>query len=203
MVGKTRRWSRKSKVVRPVARVNEFGRVADSFFFPIASGFRPEVADRLLGADFMLFGRLITTLGTFVECSGTSLITRVLAKGVMELITPSATRFHPQAYVRRCIQYTLIVTIAGTGEEIFADDHGDKIAWMIEWLRGVASEDADRKRPCVSSVFSFFSIALSCLFLLSFHSVFVIFFSYCLPHTLSLLCPFFVTSLIPIFPVSL
>lgn len=84
------------QVRRPVARPNEFGRVADSFFFPVASGFRPEVAERLLGADFLLLGRLLTTLGTFVECSGNSMATRVLAKGVVELITPSATRFHPQ-----------------------------------------------------------------------------------------------------------
>lgn len=45
--------------------------------------------------------------------------------------------------MRRCVQYALIVTIAGTGEVIFADDHREGLGWMKDWLREVASEDAD------------------------------------------------------------
>jgi hypothetical protein len=37
-VGTSRRWSRKLTVKKPVAKSNEFGRFADTFFFPLVAG---------------------------------------------------------------------------------------------------------------------------------------------------------------------
>ncbi len=62
-----------------------------------------ENRDRLMGTDFLVFGRLLTTLATIVACSGNNIGTRVLARSLVDVITPAPTRFHAQVCVCVCV----------------------------------------------------------------------------------------------------
>lgn len=55
----------------------------------------------LFGRDHFLLGRLLVTLGTFVECCGPSPQTLPLAAGVLELVHSRGVHDSPEPYVRR------------------------------------------------------------------------------------------------------
>mmetsp|Transcript_13157 Transcript_13157/g.20650 ORF Transcript_13157/g.20650 Transcript_13157/m.20650 type:complete len:456 (-) Transcript_13157:60-1427(-) len=141
--GKSRRWSKKLSLKAPVARANEFGKYADTFFFALVSGWHSEGAARVLGSDFMLGGRILCSLGSFVECGGNSPSTRVIGKSLVQLLFLPSVRLHPQVFVRRCAQFAFMKVLFTIPESLFIDDFRQDLSGLLEWVQGAAQEDGD------------------------------------------------------------
>ena len=93
-LGKTRRWSNKSKIKRPRPQENQFGKHAKAFFFGMLSGWNEETSQRLLHVDMYILGRMISSLGVFIECCGNSPATPMLASGLLDLTSHASLRQH-------------------------------------------------------------------------------------------------------------
>jgi len=54
------------------------------------------------GVDFVLLGRVVATLGVYVECASNAPSTRVAAASLVPILRHASLRYHQQPFVRRC-----------------------------------------------------------------------------------------------------
>ncbi len=53
------------------------------------------------GVDFVLLGRVVATLGVYVECASNAPSTRVAAASLVPILRHASLRYHEQPFVRR------------------------------------------------------------------------------------------------------
>lgn len=108
--GKTRVWGHtrlrqlREGSTLPRSRRNTFPEVALRWTSALLGAVQDRAGSKgidLFGRDFVVLGRLLGTIGTFVECSGHSLQTPRLAAALLELLQAPAVAGHPEAFVRR------------------------------------------------------------------------------------------------------
>ncbi|GBF95877.1 hypothetical protein Rsub_08468 [Raphidocelis subcapitata] len=109
----------------------------------------------LFGRDSLLLGRLLTTLGTFMECVDQAPAAAPLAAGVLELLRAPQVHAHPQVFVRRCALMAAAqvvshlpparlagAAIGGRGDAVDAQ-LVDRLQWLQHWASGAAASEAD------------------------------------------------------------
>lgn len=144
--GKTRRWSDRSKIRRAPAGVNEFGDLLQVFFFALIRGMHDAQASaRLLGVDFVLLGRVVGTLGVYIECASNSPAARGAAKSLVDVVRHASLRFHQQPFVRICVHFALSRVLLALPQHVFLADFSDAVDELRQWLSEACSEDTDEE----------------------------------------------------------
>ncbi|KAL0019958.1 hypothetical protein WJX79_006691 [Trebouxia sp. C0005] len=109
-LGKSRRWGVKSLEKQQQAAANLAPKAPPNAFpsvaLPWAAALLKDCDVERHGVDLfnrdpLLLGRLLITLGIFVECAGAAPIAAQLAACVLELVRSPGVQGHPQPYVRR------------------------------------------------------------------------------------------------------
>ena len=107
----------------------------------------------LFGRDALLLGRLLATLGTFMECAKDAPPAAPLAAGLLELLRAPEVHAHAEAYVRRCAlaaaaQVAACLPAARLAGAAVGGGRGDAadeaLVGRLEWMRGWAAEAAAR-----------------------------------------------------------
>jgi hypothetical protein len=144
--GKTRRWSDRSKVRKAAVGVNEFGELLEVFFFALVGGMHDAQASaRLLGVDFVLLGRVVATLGVYIECACNSPAARVAAKSLVAVLRHASLRHHQQPFVRRCVHFALTRVLIALPQHVFLADYADATDDLQQWLTEACNEDPDEE----------------------------------------------------------
>ncbi|KAK9822493.1 hypothetical protein WJX81_003452 [Elliptochloris bilobata] len=154
-VGVSRRWGVRAlaKLQAPPARTrrNRFPEVAAAWTEGLLAGCHAETHGvDLFGRDALLLGRLLTTLGTLVECAAPAPVTAHLAAAVLELLSAPSVHAHPQPFVRRSAlvaasQVVGALPSARLAGALAGGPGGESdlgLLTRLEWLRGWAARAA-------------------------------------------------------------
>lgn len=144
--------------MKEVTRRNAFGAVAVEWAGAILSGMHGSGRSHgidLFGRDFVLLGRLLTTLGTFAECSGFSAATPRVAAAVLELLQAPVVSEHAQPYVRRAALLAGVQILSALPPASIAAEHSggapstgsltQRIHWLRDWATLRLESDADEQ----------------------------------------------------------
>ena len=134
-------------------RKNRFVEVVPEFMLPLMKDFdaRKHGVD-FFGIDYLVLGRLVTTLGLFVECSSVSQATGPLCQLLLELMR--AIGFHEQPFVRRSVLAagcSILVSLPTaallqhTGTNNTAVELLGGLDWLQKYAASTTQNDADEE----------------------------------------------------------
>ncbi|KAK9804941.1 hypothetical protein WJX73_001262 [Symbiochloris irregularis] len=156
--GRTRRWggaAKKDKAQR--VHRNTFPSVAKEWAAALLRECDVEKQGvDLMGRDSLLLGRLLITLGTFVEAAAPAPVSMQLAAAVLELLSSAPVGAHAQPYVRRAAivtasQVMMALSPARVAGALVGGSQGDSAdALLVDrlqavraWAEEVAEKDVD------------------------------------------------------------
>jgi len=125
---------------------NRFAPHAGLFFFPLLRFYDNEANTfNLLGEDSVLLGKLVYSLGVFVECVGGSQSADFLIRLCRALIEFLwCIRYHPSAYVRRALLYALTAPLSVMPSHILLDAQlFDDLYELQLWVQDIFQNDTD------------------------------------------------------------
>lgn len=136
-----------------LVRKNRFVDVVPEFMLPLMRDFdaRKHGVD-FLGIDFLVLGRLITTLGLFVECSSVSQATGPLSRLLLDLMR--AVGSHKQPFVRRSVLAagcSILVSLPTaailpkSGGSSADDELFGRLHWLQKYATSAFQEDEDEE----------------------------------------------------------
>jgi len=106
----------------------------------------------LFGPDGILLGKLLYSLGIFLECIGQTMDNRQSVHSLIELVY--IFRYHKQAHVRRsAIFATTRVFHALSSEVLLSDEFSRDLMEIHDWLAGVTNDDPDEDCRALARTF--------------------------------------------------
>ncbi|CAM6043737.1 unnamed protein product [Sphagnum compactum] len=130
---------------------NRFAPVAMAFMLPIMRDHDKKTHGvDLLGPDFIVLGKLVHTLGVFMECLLLQPEAAVLGVALLDLLHSRGISKHEEAYVRRAALYAAsqVIQSLHPSQVASAVTGGDEtiakgLDWIREWALGIAENDVD------------------------------------------------------------
>lgn len=140
--GKTRIIT-KGRTVHPLVEMdNQFSKNAGCFFFPLLINYdRKQNSFNLLGDDSYLLGRLIYTLGIFINSASNSMVVRKLAKSLLEFLW--IFRYHVEVFVRQSLLFSLSMVILNVPPSLLISEMESELFEYQSWLQDVTMQDPD------------------------------------------------------------
>ncbi|KAF5184102.1 Telomere length regulation protein tel2-like protein [Thalictrum thalictroides] len=163
--GKSREWSlRSSKRQENLVdqTINKFPMYAAAFMLPAMQGFdKKRHGVDLLGADFVVLGKLIYMLGICMKCTAMHPEASALAPHFLDMLSSREVSCHVETYVRRSVLFAASCILISLHPSFVASalvEGNPEISKGLEWIRTwslhVADSDADNE--CAS-------MAMTCL----------------------------------------
>lgn len=107
----------------------------------------------LFNRDAFLLGRLLVTLGTFLECSSNSHVSPALAAATIELIRSPQVHQNCESYVRRAAMLAAAQSLCALSPAVLAssllpmsnasNDLQERLQWLQNWISSSEEDDLD------------------------------------------------------------
>lgn len=163
--GKSRKWSLKS--VKGQENLldqskNKFPMYAAAFMLPAMQGFdKKRHGVDLLGADFVVLGKLIHMLGVCMKCTAMHPEASALAPHVLDMLSSREVSHHAEAYVRRSVLFAASCILIAIHPSFVASamvEGNPEISKGLEWIRAwsIHVTESDTDNECSS-------MAMTCL----------------------------------------
>ncbi|KAL5717818.1 hypothetical protein ACHQM5_010781 [Ranunculus cassubicifolius] len=162
--GKSRRWSLQSSRSRENSDLakNRFPIYAAAFMLPAMQGFdKKRHGVDLLGADFIVLGKLIHMLGMCIKCTALHPEASALAPHFLDMLSSREVSHHAEAYVRRsvlfaasCILIALHPSFVASALAEGNSEISNGLEWIRTWALHIAESDTDNECS---------SMAMACL----------------------------------------
>jgi len=139
---KTRRFGRNNKPTPPSLTLNRFSACAGSFFYPLLRYFdrQTDACLDLLGADHLLYERLIYALGNVVLATRNLPCSRNMSLTMLEFVR--CARHHTEVGVRRAVLYAVCAALLALPSCSLVGD-ASVVADLSDWLRMTNEHDTD------------------------------------------------------------
>ncbi|KAF9615848.1 hypothetical protein IFM89_026736 [Coptis chinensis] len=159
--GKSRKWSlhsAKRQEYQVEQSKNNFPLYAAAFMLPAMQGFdKKRHGVDLLGADFVVLGRLIYMLGICMKCTAMHPEASALAPHFLDLLSSREVSHHAEAYVRRSVIFAascVLIALHPSSVATALLEGNPEISKGLEWIRTwslhVAESDTDTE--CASGL---------------------------------------------------
>lgn len=170
IVSRTRRFAHKSK--SPKLRINHFGNVASSFFYPLLHGFGRRDVLKLNGLkvyqdqENILLLRFLKTLSAVMLAAQNCPLASRMGKEVLELMW--IVRNHDEATVRLAVTENIGSVLIAVPKDAIIDELSEPLMEMREWLllsQNVVNGEHDANcRALNARVLSFINLIISSTF---------------------------------------
>ncbi|XP_072273765.1 telomere length regulation protein TEL2 homolog isoform X2 [Pyxicephalus adspersus] len=142
IASKTKHFSKGQKQAPPTPAPNRYYLVAGDFFFPLIRNFdRPVVTFNPLGADHLVLGRMVQTLGILIHLAQHAPTVTQMGKAMLELVW--ALNHHTDPFVRQGLIFCVCTVLLTVSWDRLLIDMGDLVMEMKSWLSDLVEKDPD------------------------------------------------------------